>query len=64
MPAYMKPLKIQCARGAACGRKASYQVFNTQNSSQGFFCAPHAKVLVKQLNAWKVEPQVRRGVRA
>ena len=48
MSAYSLRLKIQCDR---CARRATHEVRNTYNASQGKFCARHAKALVAELQA-------------
>ncbi len=33
-----------------CEKQASFQVFNTYNSPQGFYCLKHAELTVTELN--------------
>jgi hypothetical protein len=46
MSAYVRDLRSKCS----CGRKASYEVFNRVNASQGVFCGPCARTLARRLN--------------
>jgi len=45
-PAYTKPLSVRLVR---CGRRATVEVFNTYNSSLGFYCGPCARHRIRDL---------------
>jgi len=52
MPAYKVPLETKCAwrSNGRCKKRASYEVYNRWNESQGTFCLAHANARMKQLN--------------
>ena len=48
MSAHARPLDLVCWK-VGCGRRATDEVFNTYNASQGKFCKKHAAERVKLL---------------
>lgn len=47
MPAHTREIGRQCQR---CGKRATVEVFNTYNASQGYYCAKHGDSEVARLN--------------
>lgn len=52
MPAYKKPITRNCQ---TCQSIATWEVFNTRNSSMGYFCRRHAIRMVAEMNSQKVD---------
>lgn len=50
MPAYSVSIRRDC-RQPSCTSAATYEVFNTRNASQGFYCARHRQAAVDDLDA-------------
>ena len=44
---WLRSIVVQCSR---CGAKATKELMNTRNASQGYFCATCGKAKMKELN--------------
>ena len=63
MTAFSMPI-VRCCKSPKCTKNATHTVFkNKGDVLVGEYCARHAEMKVRDLNAWKIEERpVQRGV--
>lgn len=47
--AHLRPIPQRRCSSAACGRKATVELYNRFNASCGFYCGPHGREAEREL---------------